>query len=174
MMHKSWIAIVVAVVAAVAGSPPRAQAAHLVNGPNFPTGGIGCAMPNGLAPFSAGTEVFLDTSCQFYPNVDWAIGGGARIIASGLAANGQFACLDEASTTAGALAVVNPCAPRGSASQSWQIKRAPAPSPSMTLIVNMQSKLCLDTKQAGPNVIQLIVNTCSTAIGAGTGNWQIK
>jgi hypothetical protein len=68
---------------------------------------------------------------------------------------------------------VNPCV-GVSASQSWQIKRAPAPNFSVTLIVNLQSKLCLDTKQAGPNVIQLIVNDCSTAISAGTGNWQIK
>jgi hypothetical protein len=171
MMHKFWIVVVIAVVAAMADAPPSAQAARLVNGPNFPTGGIGCAMPNGLAPFPAGTKVFLDTSCQFFPNVDWAIGGPGKIIASGLATNGQFACLDEASTTAGAAAVVNPCA-GVSASQSWQIKRAPAPNFSVTLIVNLLSKLCLDT--TGTSVIQLIVNDCSTAISAGTGNWQIK
>jgi hypothetical protein len=173
MMHKSWIAVVVAVVAAIAGAPPRAQAAHLVNGPNFPTGGIGCAMPSGLGRFPPATLVFLDTTCQFFPSVDWAIGDGARIIASGLTTNDQFACLDEISATAGALAVVNPCA-RGSASQSWQIERAPLPSHRMTLIINLQSKLCLDTKQTSPNLIQLIVNTCATAISTGTGNWQIK
>jgi hypothetical protein len=173
MMHKSWIAVVAAVLAAIAGAPPRAQAAHLVEGPNFPTGGIGCAMPSVLAPFPSGTLVFLDTSCQFFPNVDWAIGEGARIIASGLTTNGQSACLDEVSATAGALAVVNPCGV-ASASQSWEIERAPLPSPSMTLIINLKSKLCLDTKPAGGNMIQLIVNTCATAISAGSGNWQIK
>jgi hypothetical protein len=173
MMHKPWMVAVVAFVAAVTGAPPGAQAAHLVNGPNFPFGGIGCAMPNGLAPFPAGTGVFLDTTCQSFPGVDWAIGGPGRIIASGLATNGQFACLDEGSTTVGALAVVNPCV-GVSASQSWQIKRAPPPNFSMTLIINLLSKLCLDTKQVGPNVIQLIVNNCSTATSAGTGNWQIK
>jgi hypothetical protein len=173
MTNKSWIAVVVAVVAAIAGAPPRAQAAHLVEGPNFPTGGIGCAMPEGLGPFPSGTQVFLDTSCQSFPTVNWAIGGPGQIIASGLTTNGQFACLDEVSTTAGALAVVNPCV-GVSASQSWQIKRAPLPSPSMTLIINLKSKLCLDTKQTGPNVIQLIVNTCAAAISAGSGNWQIK
>jgi hypothetical protein len=172
MTNKSWIAVVAAVVATMAGAPPRAQAAHLVEGPNFPTGGIGCAMPSGVVPFPPGTLVFLDTSCQSFPSVDWAIGGGARIIASEPAQGGD-ACLDEVSATAGALAVVNPCA-SVSASQSWQIKRAPLPSPSMTLIINLQSKLCLDTKQTGPNTIQLIVNTCAIAISAGSGNWQIK
>jgi hypothetical protein len=173
-MRKFWIGIVVAAVVAMVGAPPKAQAARLVNGPNFPVGGIGCAMIFGQ-PAALAEEVFLDNGCVFWPNNEWAIGAGGLIVNSANTEDGSRACLEESSAAAGATVVVNPCARgAGKTSQRWSIKPSPAPNLSQSLIVNLKSKLCLDTKQAGPDLIQLIVNDCSTAIGAGTGNWQVK
>jgi hypothetical protein len=149
-----------------------AQAARLVSGPNFPVGGVGCAMIFDQ-PAPPGTQVFLDTGCVFWPNNEWAIGAGGLIINSAKADDGRGACLDEASATAGAAVVVNPCARgAGLASQRWEVKPAPRPSFGITLIVNVKSKLCLDTKSTG-ELVQLFVNDCSP-VAAGGQNWQIK
>jgi hypothetical protein len=137
-MRNSWIcktglaaigALLLTVLAV-----PTTQAARLVSGPNFPWGGVGCAMPNGLPPWAPGTQVFLDSGCQYFPSIEWAIGGGI-IIASALT-NNKYTCLDVAggSTAPGSTVVVNPCQ-LGAGSQRWEIK----PGTSITQIINLRA-----------------------------------
>ncbi len=111
--------------------------------------------------------MFRDSGCQYFPSIEWAIGGGA-IIASALT-DDKYTCLDVAggSTAPGSTVVVNPCK-LGAGSQRWEIK----PETSTTQIINIKSKLCLDTTVLGPDVTGLVVNTCS--VSAGGQAWQVK
>jgi hypothetical protein len=109
MRNKGYIVLLAAGFVAAIGAPPRAQAARLVCGPNFPVGGVRCARSFGQ-PAALGTGVFLENGCLFSPNNERVIGGGGLIVNSGKAEDGGGACLDEAAATAGAAVVVNPCA----------------------------------------------------------------
>ena len=163
-------ATLIALAGAMPGSPARA--AHLVNTGNFGFNAFGCAVPNGLGN-TAGTAVFLDSTCSSFRVIEWAFVQGK--IRSQQLLNNPLAdgCLDIANgaTSPGTPVVVNACDPRGTLkSQQWFISGTAGDT--FGKIVNVKTKLCLDTVLAGPSVTQVVVNSCS--VGGSGQSWFVE
>ncbi len=142
---------------------PKAEAAVLTNGGDFPYGAEICAEAAGLT-FAPGVAVELH-GCHTYTNQQWNLEQG-RLYSYGLF-EGQTMCMDvvNGAIAPGSKVILTPCS--GATSQLWTVGGGPARGQ----IMNTKSLLCLDgtTMNVGA---QLVINTC--AVSGLSQQWEVK